>query len=81
MGLNFFHDKTKKVHICFIEQTDLCKINRKNKVNATKKKGKPAAQVSNKIDLRHGWNLLPKSTIYSDCSIYTLVLMLYAMDG
>ena len=25
--------------------------------------GKPAAQVSNKIDLRHGWNLLLKSTI------------------
>ena len=25
--------------------------------------GKPAAQVSNKIDLRHGWNLLPKTSI------------------
>ena len=43
--------------------------------------GKSAAQVSNKIDLRHGWNLLLKSTMYSDCSIYTLVLMLYARDG
>ena len=43
--------------------------------------GKPAAQVSNKIDLRDGWNLLSKSTMYSDCSIYTLVLMLYARDG
>ena len=42
------------------------------KMTLGQNEGKPAAQVSNKIDLRHGWNFVLKSTMYSDYTIYML---------